>query len=241
MLRSAKSLRDYHIRATDGNVGRVHDFLFDGEQWVIRYAVVNTSEWLPGRKVLLIPDALGPPSTEGEILPVALTHEQLENSPNTDTDRPISRQHEMDLFEYYGWSPYWGAGGGEFAEYGATTEAKVQTATPTQTDLRSMRQVAGHSIHASDGHIGHVEDFILDDEEWVVRYIVVDTRNWLPGRKVLISPEWVSRIDWPGEEVWLDHSKEEIRKSPHYDPNQPVNRQYELRLYDYYGRRKYWV
>lgn len=240
MLRSAKSLRDYHIRASDGNIGRVHDFLFDGERWAIRYAVVNTGEWLPGRKVLLIPDVLGPPSTEGEILPVDLTREQVENSPDIDTDRPISRQHEVDLYEYYGWSPYW-SGGGEPAEHEAGTQARVQTAAPAETTLRSMRHVAGHAIHASDGHIGHVEDFVLDDEEWIIRYMVADTRNWLPGRKVLISPVWVSRIDWPAEEVRLDHSKEEIRQSPPYDPNQPVNRQYELRLYDYYGRRKYWV
>jgi hypothetical protein len=91
-----------------------------------------------------------------------------------------------------------------------------------------MREVAGYSIHASDGHIGHVEDFVVDDEEWVVRYIVVDTRNWLPGRKVLVSPEWVSRIDWRSNAVSIDHSRDEIRKSPHYDPNQPVNRQYEF-------------
>ncbi len=241
MLRSAKSLRDYHIRATDGNVGRVSDFLFDGEDWVVRYAIADTSEWLPGRRVLLIPDVLGPPSTEGEILPVALSREQVENSPDIDTEKPVSRQHEAALFEHYGWSPYWRPGRSGPMEHVAGTPQMVETAAPEDANLRSMREVAGYSIHATDGHIGHVEDFIIDDEEWIVRYIVVDTRNWLPGRKVLISPEWVRRIDWPGNEVWLDHSKEEIRKSPHYDPNQPVNRQYELRLYDYYGRRKYWM
>ncbi len=240
MLRSAKSLRDYHIRATDGNIGRVNDFLFDGEGWVIRYAVVDTSEWLPGRKVLLIPDVLGPPSTEGEILPVALTREQVENSPDIDTDKPVSRQHEVDLFEHYGWSPYWGAGRGGLTTHVARTTQTVE-APPGDPNLRSMREVAGYSIHATDGHIGHVEDFIIDDEEWIVRYIVVDTRNWLPGRRVLISPEWVSRIDWRSNAVSIGHSRDEVRKSPHYDPNQPVNRQYELRLYDYYGRRKYWM
>jgi len=241
MLRSAKSLRDYHIRATDGNIGRVSDFLFDGEGWMIRYAVADTSEWLPGRKVLLIPDVLGPPSTEGEILPVELTREQVENSPPIEADIPVSRQHEMDLFEHYGWSPYWGAGRSGLTEHVARTQQVLETSVPGDANLRSMREVAGYSIHAADGHIGHVEDFIIDDEEWIVRYIVVDTRNWLPGRKVLISPDWVRRIDWRSHEVWLDHSTDEIRKSPHYDPNQPVNRQYELRLYDYYGRRKYWV
>jgi len=240
MLRSAKSLRDYHIRATDGNIGRVNDFLFDGGQWVIRYLVVDTSEWLPGRKVLLIPDVLGPPSTEGEVLPVTLTREQVENSPDIETDKPVSRQHERDLFEYYGWSPYWGAGRSGLTRHVARVDEKTGT-SPGDSNLRSMREVAGYSIHATDGHIGHVEDFIIDDEEWAVRYIVVDTRNWLPGRKVIVAPEWVSRIDWRGKAVSLGHSREEVRDSPPYDPNQPVNRQYELRLYDYYGRPKYWA
>ena len=241
MLRSAKSLRDYHIRATDGNIGRVNDFLFDGEAWVIRYVVVDTSEWLPGKKVLLIPDALGVPSTEGEILPVDLTRDQVENSPDVETDKPVSRQHEVDLFEYYGWSPYWGAGRDGLTPHVARTQEKTAVATPGNPNLRSMREVAGYAIHATDGHIGHVDDFIVEDEGWVIRYIAVDTRNWLPGRKVIISPEWVSQLDWQSRSVSIEHSKDEVRHSPPYDPNQPVNRQYEVRLYDYYGRPKYWT
>jgi sporulation protein YlmC with PRC-barrel domain len=241
MLRSAKSLRDYHVRATDGSVGRVTDFLFDGEQWAIRYVAVDTSEWLPGHHVLLTPDSLGSPSTEGEILPVALRREQVRSSPDVKTDRPISQQHEEDLFEHYGWSPYWGTGRSGLMQHVTRTQQSTETLPPADSSLRSMQEVAGYSVHASDGHIGHVEDFIIDDEEWIVRYIVIDTRNWLPGRKVIISPEWVGRIDWQARQVWLDHSRDQVRHSPHYDPGQPVNRQYELRLYDYYGRRRYWT
>jgi len=241
MLRSAKSLRDYHIHATDGNIGRVKDFLFDGQAWVIRYVVVDTSEWLPGKKVLLIPDALGAPSTEGEILPVALTRDDVENSPDVEADKPVSRQHEVDLFEYYGWSPYWGTGREGPTPHAARTQEATAVATPGSSDLRSMREVAGYAIHATDGHIGHVEDFIIDDESWVIRYIAVDTRNWLPGRRVIISPDWVSHIDWQSRSVSIEHSKDEVRHSPPYDPSQPVNRQYEVHLYDYYGRPKYWT
>jgi len=165
----------------------------------------------------------------------------VEESPDIETDKPVSRQHERDLFEYYGWSPYWGAGRSGLTPHVARVDEDLETPSPGNPDLRSMREVAGYSIHATDGHIGHVEDFIIGDEEWAVRYMVVDTRNWLPGRKVIIAPEWVTRIDWRGKVVSLGHSKEEVRESPPYDPNQPVNRQYELRLYDYYGRRKYWT
>lgn len=246
MLRSAKSLRDYHIRATDGNIGRVKDFLFDSGQWVVRYVVVDTSEWLPGRKVLLTPEVLESPSTEGQILPVDLTRDQVSASPDIDTDKPVSRQNEIDLFEYYGWSPYWGGGRGGFTApvvRGVEAEKKdvVGISPPGDPNLRSMREVTGYAIAAVDGHIGHVEDFIVDDENWMIRYVVIDTKNWLPGRKVIISPDWVTRIDWRDRSLSVEHSKDEIRGSPPYAPNQPVNRQYEARLYDYYGRRKYWI
>jgi len=246
MLRSARSLRDYHIRATDGNVGWIKDFLFDGQDWTVRYAVVDTSEWLPGRKVLLIPSTLGLPSTDGRIVPVELTREQVRNSPGIEMDKPVSRQNEIDLFEYYGWSPYWGAGHGGFTRPIARSVAAEQReasgiAPPGDPDLRSMQEVDGYSIEAANGPIGHVEDFILDDEQWLVRYLVVDTRKWLPGKRVLVSPEWVDTIRWRDRVVRVELSKEQIRDSPAYDPSQPVNRQDEVHLYDYYGRPKYWA
>jgi sporulation protein YlmC with PRC-barrel domain len=201
MLRSAKSLRDYHIRATDGNVGRVKDFFFDGQEWSIRYVVVDTSEWLAGRTVLLVPDILGTLSAEEKTLPVELTREQVRNSPDVDTEKPVSRQNEFDLFDYYGWSPYWGAGRSGFTRHvvrapqseGGRQAAISQTGDP---DLRSMREVVGYSILATDGKIGHVEDFILSEEDWFVRYLAVKAGNWLSGRHVLISPEWVREILW---------------------------------------------
>lgn len=241
MLRSAKSLRNYQIHAADGNIGHVSDFLFDGREWRVRYIAVDTSEWLPGRSVLLIPSALGSPETEDETIPTTLTREQVEDSPDVEADKPVSRQHETDLFEHYGWSPYWGAGRSGFTEHVARVAEKTGASAAGDPNLRSMREVAGYSIHATDGPIGHVEDFVIDDEPWTVRYIVVDTRNWLPGRKVIVAPEWVSQIDWKDKSVWLDHSRAQVKDSPPYDPGQPVNRQYELRLYDYYGRRKYWT
>ncbi len=227
MLRSAKSLRDYHIRATDGNVGRVKDFFFDEQEWLIRYVVVDTSEWLAGRTVLLVPDILGSPTAEGKILPVDLTREQVRNSPDVDTEKPVSRQNEFDLFDYYGWSPYWGGGQAAISRGG-------------DPNLRNMREVAGYSIAALDGKVGHVEDFILSDEEWIVRYLVVNAGAWLSGKRVLVSPEWVREILWRDRTVLLELAREEIRNSPAYDPNQPVNRQDEVRLYDFYGRPRYW-
>lgn len=245
MLRSIKNLTGATIGARDGEIGKVNSFLFDSESWVIRYLVVDTGKWLPGRKVLIAPMALGQPDWQSRVFPVNLTKEQIRNSPDIDTDKPVSRQREAELHTYYDWAPYWGTGYGIALPPGHRVEADrgavaLETAEQGDPHLQSTREVRGYHIHATDGEIGHVEDFIVSDEEWVIRYLVVDTGNWLPGRKVLIAPEWVRDIGWDEQEVWVDVAKESIENSPPYDETDPVNREYETQMYDYYGRPKYW-
>ncbi len=245
MLRIDKILRNYHIRATDGNIGRIDDFLFDGDQWIVRYTVVDTSGWLPGRRVLLIPDVLDEPSAEGKLLPVDLSREQVRNSPDITTDRPVSRQKEIDLFEYYGWSPYWGAGHAGFKhpvmpDVEPDKQELSGAPTPGDPHLRSMREVEGYLVNAEDGPVGHVEGFIIDDQQWIVRYMMVDTGKWIFGRKVLIATDWIKRINWNDRAVRIHCSQHEVKESPEYDPGEPINREYEVQLYDFYGRPKYW-
>lgn len=244
MLRSIQNLSGAAISARDGEIGKVHSFFFDDQSWVIRYLVVDTGRWLPGRKVLIAPTALGRPDWQGRIFPVNLTKEQVRNSPDIDTDRPVSRQREAELHKYYDWAPYWGIGYGLDLPPGQHVEADrgavaVESAQGN-THLRSTKEVRGYRIHATDGEIGHVEDFIVGDEEWVIRYLVVDTGHWLSGRKVLISSEWVRDIGWDEREVWVDVAREAIENSPPYNETDPVNRKYETQMYDYYGRPKYW-
>ncbi|OHB64482.1 MAG: hypothetical protein A2Y77_07255 [Planctomycetes bacterium RBG_13_62_9] len=244
MLRSVRSLRGFGIGARDGVVGKAHCLLFDDGSWAVRYLVVDTGGWLPGRKVLIAATALERPDWHARIFPVGLTRRQIENSPDIDTDKPVSRQREIELHDYYNWVPYWGTA------YGAGAVAavplpkppgEVKQAAEGDSHLRSTREVAGYRIHATDGAIGHVEDFIVSEEDWVIRYLVVDTRNWLPGRSVLISPEWVREIGWEEQQVWVDVSRQAIEDSPPYDASAPVNREYEVQMYDYYGRPKYWA
>jgi len=176
-----------------------------------------------------------------------LSRQQIENSPGIDADKTVSRQHETELHRYYGWPAYWAVypPPGEAAqipnvptvEPGEGEEDKESEGDP---HLRSVREVTGYHIQATDGEIGHVEDFVFDDESWSIRYTVVDTRNWLPGRKVLVAPAWVKSIRWDERKVHVDMSRGSIEKGPEYDPSEPVNREYEARLYDYYGRPKYW-
>ncbi|MBM4025681.1 MAG: PRC-barrel domain containing protein [Planctomycetes bacterium] len=246
MLRSVNNLEGFSLGAKDGEIGNVYSLIFDSQDWAIRYFVVDTGRWLPGRKVLISPNALERPDWQGRILHVNLTKDQVHNAPEIDTDLPVSRQRELELHRYYGWTPYWGPVHGveaapeRYAQPQADRGVGVMVESVGDSHLRSTREVRGYRIHATDGQIGHVEDFILSDEDWVIRYLVVDTRNWLPGRSVLISPEWVTDIGWEEREVWVDVPKQTIEQSPNYDASAPINREYETRMYDYYGRPRYW-
>jgi hypothetical protein len=244
MLRSLKKIEGYHIAATDGELGKVKDFYFDDAWWVVRYFVVDTGDWLPGRRVLISPLSIGEPDWEGKVLPASLTREQVENSPGIERDKPVSRQHEEQLSSYYGWDPYWGVGAYAGAGVPPVPYSPPEPRLPRlrgDPHLRSVREVSAYHIEAEDGEIGHVDDFIAQTGDWAIRYLVADTRNWLPGRKVLLSPTWAKEVVWSDGRVRVDLTREQVKNSPPFDPAQPVNRELETRLYDYYGRPAYWT
>ena len=255
MLRSVDELKGYTIEATDGDVGEVVQFYFDDGKWTIRYLVADTGGWLSGRKVLISPGALGKVDWNSKKLHVSMTKERVENSPDIATDRPVSRQHETAYYDYYGYPYYWAGpqlwGDFPFPAYPQPTAAgappsavqrEVATASHRQEDvhLRSTQEVTNYYIEANDGDIGHVDDFLVDDENWTIRYVVVDTRNWWPGKKVLISPEWIRSVSWTDSRVYVDLSRDAIKNGPEYDPSAPLSREYESRLYNHYGRSQYW-
>lgn len=234
MLRSAKEIEGYTLNATDDTLGRVLDFYFDDRDYSIRNLAVDTGRWLPGRKVLISPLSLGEPDWGRETIPVSLTREQVEKSPSLREDQPVSKQHMAELAAYYGWGPY---------VIPPVTDTLPEAGKDEDGDphLRSRKEVGGYHVAAVDGEIGHVEDMILEADDWVFRYYVVDTRNWLPGRNVLVPAPWVTGIDWERECIATDLERERVRNCPPYDPAQPVNREYEVKLYDYYGRPVPWA
>lgn len=244
MLRSTRQLLGYSVQAKDGEVGEIDDFLFDDQSWAIRYLVVDTGNWLVDRKVLVLPAALDVPNWEAEMLTVSITRQQIEDSPPLALDQPVSRQKEAELHRYYGWPAYWTLGTTSAypaAETEQSPQSEVEQVPENDPNLRSIEEVKGYHIEARDGQIGHVDDFIADDENWIIRYMVVDTRDWLPGKHVLISPTWVEGVTWDMRQVRVDLKRETIKHSPEFDPSIPLNREYEIRLYDYYGRPHYWV
>ncbi len=240
MLWNASAINGYAIAASDGRLGTVSDFLFDDASWSVRWLVVDTGNWLSGRKVLLPPSVLGHPDRKEREFSVSLTMQQVKDSPEVDTDRPVSRQMETSVYDYYGWSPYWGTGfymggvgymGGAMAgpppaEFRRRGE-EIADAQRSRDDphLRSVEAVTGYHIHASDGEIGHVEDFLVEDSDWSIRYLVVDTKNWWPGNKVLVSPHSAREIDWADKLVNLNIDRQTVKDSPAYDPSTIVNRE----------------
>jgi hypothetical protein len=247
MLRSMKATLNYGLLASDGKIGTVDDFLFDDTAWTVRYLVANTGGWLKGRLVLISPAALEKPDWQSHLFPVELTRHQIEQSPSILTDAPLARQKEMELARHYNWPVYWAIdslGGFGAAPIVTPIEPPPEQAKPARDEgdphLRSVREVRGYHIHATDGDIGHVDDFIVDDADWAIRYLVADTRNWLPGRRVLLGCDWIQEVSWNDARVVVRHSRAEIENSPPYDPSAPVNREYEEVLHDYYGRPRYW-
>jgi hypothetical protein len=252
MLTNAAHLKGLVIRATDGELGTLDEVYFDDETWAVRYLTVETGGWLGGKKVLISPFSVAQTDWEARRLDVRLTKKQVENSPDIDTQKPVSRQHEAELLGYYGYPYYWGGPylwgptlypGGLDMPVTARDEVLADRIQRESNDshLRSAEAIKGYSLEASDGEIGHVDGFVLDDEAWTIRYIEVATRNWWPGKKVLVSPAWIERVSWAASKVYVALSRETIKTGPEYVESMPLSREYENKLYSHYGRPPYWL
>jgi hypothetical protein len=250
MLRNASDLKGFAIRATDGEIGSVEDIYFDDETWAIRYLTVNTGGWLGGRVVLISPILIHEADWQAKLLDVSLTQEQLKNSPDINTHQPVSRQHESEYFAYYGYPVYWGGPymwgsslvpAGLAVPIAAAIEASMPEIDSADSHLRSSHEVTGYNIEATDGEIGHLAGFVMDDETWAIRYIEVATRNWWPGKKVLVSPGWIDRVSWADSSVYVGLSREAIQNAPEYTESMAITREYEDQLFSHYGRPPYWL
>jgi hypothetical protein len=264
MLRSLQDLENYEIGATDGSIGHVKDFYFDDHAWVIRYLVVETGSWFSSRQVLISPISIHDPDWAKKLLPVSITKEQVKNSPEIDTQKPVSRQHEMQYLGYYGYPYYWGGdglwGSGMYPYsmspgYAVPANNRVERETVRSEiatmeralhdgedpNLRSCDAVLGYHIHAIDGDIGHVSGLLVDEETWAIRYIVIDTSNWWVGHQVLIAPQWITDVSWADQSVTVDLTRESVKTAPDFDSTLELNRERETGLYHHHKRHGYWM
>lgn len=249
MLRSARKTQSFALAARDGRIGHVREFYFDDHHWTIRYLVAQAGNLLTGRMVLLSPHSLGLPDDELKVIPVDLTREQIRQSPSPESDQPMSRGFEMDYYRYFGWPYYWvgphlwgpspfpvqpadlPGGFGGSGDPGPPAGGEPPRADP---HLRSTDEISGYRVHARDGVIGHVEDFLFDDRDWSIRFMAMDTRKLWGGKWVLVPPAWISGFRWEDRLLEVDADRADLRNAPAFDPKLPVSDDFARQLSRYY-------
>lgn len=253
MLVKATDTTGYDVRASDGILGTISDLLFDDASWTVRWLVVETGNWWADHRVLIPASALGHPDTAARSLAVNLTMAQVKGSPDVDTHRPVSRQFESRAYDYYGFSPYWGTD--LYMSGFAYWDGIVPMAPILEVDrredeivemmrqnddpnLRSVAEISGYHIHASDGEIGHLSDVLIEDSDWSLRYLIVNTSNWWQGKEVLISPRSTQSIRWTEHLIYLGVNRDHIRTSPEYDASSPMTTDFETAMVSHYGPSK---
>ena len=252
MFTTTKDLKNLVVRALDGELGIVDQLYFDDQTWAIRYFTVATGGWFGGTKVLIPPTSVTGADWKSRRLDVALTLKQVRQSPNIDTQKPVSRQQEGAYLSYYGYPYYWDEpnircpafypAGLTAPRYNSLAEREERIhREPMDVHLCASDIVSGYHVQAADGEIGHIDRFIVDDRTWVIRYLEVATQNWWPGKRVLLSPAWVERVCWRDLKVVVGVSRKALRSCEEYIDGTPILRDYESRLKLHYGRPPYWI
>lgn len=226
MLRSINHFHGTTLGAVDGNIGHVKDIYVDDQSWAVRYLVLDTGSWLSGRQVLISPHAFKQLDVSGKRLAVKLTKKQIEDSPVIETHKPVSRQFEIDFYQYYGFAFYW-QGSGLWGMGGFPMPASSPVLTPDDAlmapgpeprddddpHLRSTNAITGYHIEAYDGAIGTVSDFIMDDMNWSIPELVIKTGGWFSGSHVTIPTTTVDHIRYESSSVYIHMTREAILRS----------------------------
>jgi uncharacterized protein YrrD len=196
------SLLGAPILAKDGEIGHLNDVLVDDQSWVIRYFVVETGKLLSRRRVLISSFSVSEPKWEKPFLPVNLMSEEVLQSPDADTDLPVYRQQEVAMTKQYGWP----ASGPVAAAHLREHEGEF-TGDP---NLRSVKELLTYRVRTLDGEMGSLDDLIVEDVNWFIRFLLLDVGSWLKDQKLLIATRWVGSVSWANKEVFLPHSHDTL-------------------------------
>lgn len=209
MLHTLRELIRSSVLATDGEIGTVRNFFFDDISWTIRYLVVDVGSWFKRRDVVLAISAVEQPNRVNKTFSVRLTREQVRDSPDVDTEKPVSRQQAIAMEEYWGKLVYWVSAeleGGPLIPTGM----RYPVSTKEDPDLRSAWDLLGYEVWANDGDLGRLEGFIKDENSWHLGYLDVKGGGWLLDRSVLIPTSSIESVSWANRRVLLHHSREGI-------------------------------
>jgi sporulation protein YlmC with PRC-barrel domain len=209
MLHRLQTLVEHSVIATDGEIGSVRDFLFDDQTWTIHYLVVDVKRWLTREEVVLPVTAIKQLDWENKTLHVQLTKEQVRQSPDVDTKEPVSRQQEIAMQDYFGKLAYWVDRRSPMTS-SMPTGMEYPVHTKGDLHLRSISNLEGYKVWGTDGELGRMEDFILDEASWHLGYLEVKAGEWLLCRPVLVPTRWVKSISWAHRRVNLHHTREGV-------------------------------
>jgi hypothetical protein len=219
MLLLARHLHGESVETADGVAGKIDELLFDDQSWRVRHIVVETGRWWQSHEVLIEPELVERHDWKNRRLVVRGSVRQVKAFPSAETDMPVARRQILEMSNMIAWDGYWA---GTF---------RPDVPMPGDPHLRSTKLLAGLHIVGNDGKLGHVADFLVDDQAWSIRYLGIDTRNWLPGKHVLIEPMAVESIDWDSREIRVSMPRDEIVRSPLYDPSGPIEAEREAAIH----------
>lgn len=253
MLDRYTKLTDFEVFTEEEKLGEIHDIYFEDGDWQVRYAIIESGDWLLGERVIIAMEALGKPNWEDKRIVADVSREDIESRPKIDFAKPVSRERLSELHQHYQWAPIMPSSAppgspivGPYPILPPTADISerrklLDQAEEGEGSLRSAQEVAGYEVECENDCIGSVEDFFIEEDGWIIRYLLIDIRRWIKERRVIVSPEWVSEIDWLGEEIEVDLTKNQIENSPEFDPSEAPTRKYETALYDFYHQPGYWL
>ena len=236
MLRSLQDVVGFDCEATDGPIGTVEDFYFDDRTWQVRVFVVVAGPWLAARKLLIPSQSIDDASWSERRLTASLTRKRVRASPDIDSMEPVSRQHEVQRYGYYGYPPEDPESKSAFFE----AQPEMHRERGDDLDLRSFRAMLRYHIRATDGDIGHLEGMIVDDGTWAIRYLVVNTSDWGLGHSVLVATGWVEDVSWLEATVTVGVERDAVKRASAYRSGEAIDRSYEVRLHEHHAKRAYW-
>ena len=246
MLYEAKSFKNYALCGIDGTIGKVKELLFDDQKWNVRYLVVDTGNWLKGRKVLIAPNFLVDVSKENQCITVNLTKKQIEDSPPLSSDQPVDRQYDKAYWSFFNLPESVLTKLPEDQAFMRKLDKKDlddRHAEERSWDhqLRSTSASTGNNIEALDGEVGCIDDFIIDDQTWSIRYMVVNSADWWAGHKLLVAPPWISKLNWGDAKIFININRAPFESLEEFTSIDMLSREYEERLHRSCNRQGYWV
>jgi len=246
MLYSAKETDQYTICSKDGTIGKIKELLFDDRKWNVRYMVADTGNWLPGRKVLVSPEFMLELSHEKQCIDVDLVKKQIKDSPPLTSDVPVDRQRDKEFWSFFSLpeSPLTKIPADSVDQEKLDRrdfEDRREEEHSWDRHLRSTLAATGITIEALDGEVGKIEDFIIDDQNWDIRYLVVKTSGWWPGHRILVAPPWISKLSWGSSKIFIDINREPFKTLEEFESIETLTRDYEIRLHQSCNRIGYWT